>query len=99
MSRKDEIAKGKEHFRVKAFTGMKEGDVMYDLDDDVSEGYGRGRVEAIFESGHFTVSFEGRQFPIMFNANGQRFDKESKKGNTRIITELEHREGSAVWGK
>lgn len=78
--------RGKEHFRVKVFTGLKEGDTLIEVDDDYKSGYGKGFVSDVFDNGMFMVKFPDRKYPVMFLSNGIRWDKESKKGSRRIKT-------------
>lgn len=90
------------------WTGVKEGDRIQDPDcemnglrwngDLLGKGLGLGTVLRVYHGGVFTVQHNHYKMPVMYGANGIRFDRMGKKGSHRVwyIQEL-HDYG--LWGE
>jgi len=84
------------------WTGVKEGDRVYDPDcenmsgerwngEPMSGGLGAGTVLRVFLGGVFTVQHDNYKMPVMYGANGVRYDRMGDIGSRRVlyIEELE----------
>jgi len=58
------------------------GDVIIDLDGRV-KGYGQGVIKEIHSFDLFSVKFEDRELPVMFTADGCRYDRSTSAAGVK----------------